>query len=102
MSQEKAIKPKKQRKPLSSKTMSIIYIVIIGLCTALLITLVILTANRLQKNKELKAQEQAIQEEYREMAERHENLNDPDYAEVYFNENNMYIPSKDIIVEYRP
>lgn len=88
--------------PKSSKTMSIIYIVGMVLCVVLVVTLVLISAKRIQQNKELKKKEQEIVEKYQELAKENENLKDEDYAQVYFDGENLYIPSKDIVIEYQP
>lgn len=88
--------------PKSSKTMSIIYIVGMVLCVVLVVTLVLISAKRIQQNKALKEKEQEIVEKYQELAKENENLKDEDYAQVYFDGENLYIPSKDIVIEYQP
>jgi cell division protein FtsL len=94
---EKTIKTKK---PIPPQTMSIVYIVIIVCCVVLLITLIVLAGLKVKENQELKAKEEAIVEQYNNLANENENLSDPDYAEVYFDGGKIYIPSQDIIIEY--
>jgi hypothetical protein len=93
-------KTKKEKKPVGGQTMSIIYIVGIVICTVVLITLVILASVQRQKYNDLKAREEAVVEEYNALAKEHANLSDPDYAEIYFDGNNIFIPSQDVIIEY--
>ncbi len=88
--------------PRSSKGLSILYIAIMAFCTLLLVALVILSAYKIQQNRELKAKEQAVIEKYQDLAKENENLKDEDYARIYFEGENLYIPSKDIIIEYHP
>ena len=52
-------------------------------------------------NVSLKAKEAAVIDQYNKVAKEHENLVDPDYASIYFDGNNVYIPSDDIIIEYK-
>lgn len=86
----------------SSKGLSILYIAVMVFCSVLLLVLVILSAYKLKENKELKAKEAAIVEKYKDLAKENENIKDEDYARIYFEGENLYIPSKDIIIEYRP
>lgn len=88
--------------PRSSKGLSVLYIIIMAFCSVLLVALVILSSYKIQQNRELKAKEQAIIEKYQDLAKENENLKDEDYARIYFEGENLYIPSKDIIIEYRP
>ena len=91
-----------QRKGLSKKTMILIYSLVIAFCVTLLIVMMVLTFFAMQRNKELKAQEAKVVEHYNELAQKEENLADPDYAGVYFDGNVIYIPSEDVIIEYQP
>ena len=86
----------------SPKFMNTIYIIVIAFCSALLITMVILTSFRLQRNAQLKEEVNAIIEKYNIEANEHNNKSDPDYAEVYFDGNIIYIPTEDVIIEYNP
>ncbi len=86
----------------SSKKLSILYIAIIGLCTVVLVVLVILSAYKIKQNQELKAKEAEIIEKYKNLAKENENIKDEDYARIYFEGDNLYIPAKDIVIEYRP
>ena len=99
--ENESIKRKMNQKA-TPRFLSILYIAIIIFCGVLLIVLVILTSLRLQKNAELKSQADAIVEKYNIEATQHNNKADPDYAEIYFDGNVMYIPSEDVIIEYRP
>lgn len=95
---EKAIK----NKEVSPKFLKMIYIIIISFCLLIVITLSLLLILRVNKNNELKKQAEEIVERYRIEANEFNNKNDPDYAEIYFDGNVMYIPSEDIIIEYKP
>lgn len=95
---EKAIK----NKEVSPKFLKMIYIIIISFCLLIIITLSLLLILRVNKNNELKKQAEEIVERYRIEANEFNNKNDPDYAEIYFDGNVMYIPSEDIIIEYKP
>ena len=86
----------------SSKGLSILYISVMVFCSIVLLVLVILSAYKLKENKELKAKEAAIVEKYKDLAKENENIKDEDYARIYLEGENLYIPSKDIIIEYRP
>lgn len=52
-------------------------------------------------NISLKYKENQVIDQYNKVAKEHENLVDPDYASVYFDGNNVYIPSDDIVIEYK-
>jgi len=95
-------KKKENSQEVTPKFLSIVYLVIILACIALLSTLIVLTALRIDKNNQLKAKEAAIVEKYNNLASTHEQLNDADYAEVYYDDNIMVIPSEDIVIEYQP
>ena len=84
------------------KFLSIIYLSVILFCIALLATLIVLAALRIDNNNQLKAKEASIVEKYNEVATTHEQLNDADYAKVYFDDNVMVIPSEDVVIEYQP
>lgn len=86
----------------SSKKLSILYIVIMGLCSVVLVVLVILSAYKIKQNQELKAKEAAIVEKYKDLAKENENIKDEDYARIYFEGDNLYIPAKDVVIEYHP
>lgn len=92
----------KNKENKSKNIMSIIYIAIICLCTITLITLVVISGTKIQENKRLEAKEAEIVKEYEELAKQNENIKNEDYAKVYFDGENMYIPSKNIIIEYEP
>ncbi len=100
--EQKAKKESMMTKRVTPKFLSFVYIGIMIFCGALLIVLIILTSLRLQKNAQLKAQAAEIVEKYNIEANQHNNKSDPDYAEVYFEGNVIYIPSEDVIIEYNP
>ena len=90
------------KKSVSKNTMILIYSIVIAFCVAILVVLLTLTIISINRNKELKAQEAQVVEHYNELAQKEENLADPDYAEVYFDGNIIYIPSEDVVIEYQP
>ena len=90
----------KPKKDLTPKTMSIIYIGIIICSTIVLIVLVVFAAIRINENNALLKRQEQIVEQYTELATENENLSDPDYANIYFDDENVYIPSQDIIIEF--
>lgn len=95
-------KTKKKTQTITPKFLSIVYICVIIFCIGILATLIVLASIRIQHNAELKDKEAEIVERYNDLATEHENLTDPDYAKVYFDDNVMYIPSEDVIIEYEP
>ncbi len=102
IAEEPKVKENVMTKKVTPKFMTIIYTAIIVFCVALVATLSVLTIVRLAKNAQLKAEAEAIVEKYNIEATQHNNKSDPDYAEVYFEGNIMYIPSENIIIEYQP
>lgn len=89
-------------KKVTPRFMTTIYVVIIAFCVALISVLTVLVVLRVSKNAQLKAEADAIIEKYNIEATKHDNLTDPDYAEIYFDDGYVYIPSEDIIIEYQP
>ena len=55
-----------------------------------------------QKNQILKAKEAEIVEKYKNVAQENNNIKDQDYADIYFEGNNIFIPYEDVIIEYEP
>ena len=97
------MRKKKQGSSYSNKrTRSIIYIAVIGFCIILLAVMVILSAQQIQKNQILKAKEAEIVEKYKNVAQENNNIKDQDYADIYFEGNNIFIPYEDVIIEYEP
>lgn len=97
------MRKKKQGSSYSNKkTRSIIYIAIMGFCIILLAVMVILSAQQIQKNQILKAKEAEIVEKYKHVAQENNNIKDQDYADIYFEGNNIFIPYEDVIIEYEP
>lgn len=97
------MRKKKQGSSYSNKkTMSIIYIAVMGFCIILLAVMVILSAQQIQKNQILKAKEAEIVEKYKNVAQENNNIKDQDYADIYFEGNNIFIPYEDVIIEYEP
>mgnify|MGYP001772376505 FL=1 len=73
-----------------------------GFCIILLAVMVILSAQQIQKNQILKAKEAEIVEKYKNVAQENNNIKDQDYADIYFEGNNIFIPYEDVIIEYEP
>ena len=97
------MRKKKQGSSYSNKkTRSIIYIAGMGFCIILLAVMVILSAQQIQKNQILKAKEAEIVEKYKNVAQENNNIKDQDYADIYFEGNNIFIPYEDVIIEYEP
>ena len=97
------MRKKKQGSSYSNKrTRSIIYIAVMGFCIILLAVMVILSAQQIQKNQILKAKEAEIVEKYKNVAQENNNIKDQDYADIYFEGNNIFIPYEDVIIEYEP
>ncbi len=95
------MRKKKQGSSYSNKkTRSIIYIAVMGFCIILLAVMVILSAQQIQKNQILKAKEAEIVEKYKNVAQENNNIKDQDYADIYFEGNNIFIPYEDVIIEY--
>ena len=86
----------------NNRTRSIIYIAVMGFCIILLAVMVILSAQQIQKNQILKAKEAEIVEKYKNVAQENNNIKDQDYADIYFEGNNIFIPYEDVIIEYEP
>ena len=97
------MRKKKQGSSYSNKTTrSILYIAVMGFCIILLAVMVILSAQQIQKNQILKAKEAEIVEKYKNVAQENNNIKDQDYADIYFEGNNIFIPYEDVIIEYEP
>lgn len=97
------MRKKKQGSSYSNKrTRSIIYIAVMGFCIILLAVMVIFSAQQIQKNQILKAKEAEIVEKYKNVAQENNNIKDQDYADIYFEGNNIFIPYEDVIIEYEP
>lgn len=92
----------KKEKTKQNNSKNIVYILIIVFSLVALISVLFMTVSSMQANKEKKQELDKIQEEFNELATLHENLNDDDYANVYFDGNKQYIPSDKLIIEYRP
>lgn len=93
---------KHSNKKATPKFLSVVYICIIGFCVSLVTTLVIMASIKIYSNFQLKKEAEAILEKYRTEANQHNNKADPDFAEIYFEGNVIYIPSENIIIEYHP
>lgn len=103
--------PKTQAKEVTKKVavstkgkniMSFVYLGIIIVSIVTMVTLLFVTFGQMKENSRKKAELVQLQKQFEEIATRHENLNDEDYAEVYFNGNTMYIPADKIVIEYKP
>lgn len=88
----------KQSNPVLQKK---IYLLITGIFSTIAVVFVIAFIIIYHKNVTLKAQETQVIEKYNEIAKKHENLVDQDYASVYFDGNNVYIPSENVIIKYQ-
>lgn len=86
----------------SKKTRSIVYFSIILFSAVILVIRAVLSVYQIQKNQSLKEKEAAIIEKYKDIAQQNNNIKDQDYADVYFEGNNVYIPYEDVILEYEP
>lgn len=86
----------------TKKARSIIYISVRIFCVVLLAVMVIFSSYQIQKNHSLKAKEAEIIEKYKGLAQENNNIKDQDYADVYFEGNNIFIPYEDVIIEYEP
>lgn len=82
--------------------MSIVYIVVIMLCVVILAVMIAFSGMQISKNAALKLKENEIIQKYEDLAKQSENFKDEDYAQIYFDDQNIYIPSKDIIIEFQP
>lgn len=90
-----------QHRPISVSTQKKIYFSVAAFFTLLAFSLTIVLLVFYKNNGSLKATEADVIEKYDKVAKDHENLVDPDYAAAYFDGNNVYIPSEDIIIEYQ-
>ncbi|MFA6862064.1 MAG: hypothetical protein WCR56_06830 [Bacilli bacterium] len=100
MENTKTVKPVKNKKFITSKQLSVVFIILMCLCIALLVTMVILTSIQYSENQRLKAEEDAIIQEYTDLETKNGNLSDEDYASVYFGDGTIYIPYQDVIIDY--
>ncbi len=91
-----------EKHALSPKTLKIIYFVVIIFCVVAIALMIIFMSISFNKNQRLKKEADAIVEKYKIEATDHNNKNDPDYAEVYFDDNVIYIPNDNIIIEFHP
>ncbi len=87
---------------LSPRTLKIIYLSVIVFCVVAIALMIIFMSISFNKNQQLKKEADAIVEKYKIEATDHNNKNDPDYAEVYFDDNVIYIPNDNIIIEFHP
>lgn len=94
----KTEKESKQTNPTLQKR---IYLIITGIFMITAVVFVIIFITMYNRNIALKAQETQVIEKYNDIAKKHENLVDQDYASVYFDGNNVYIPSENIIIKYQ-
>jgi hypothetical protein len=94
---------KKEKKKIDHvQMMKLIYLGVIFGCVILIGFMVSFTCFNYQKNLELKKEADAIVEKYKTETNEHNNKNDPDYAEIYFDDKVIYIPNEDVIIEYQP
>ena len=93
-----ALLPKKGLSVKAQKTILLSTSIALATIVAVLgIAFVIIYKNSIS----LKSREAQVIDQYNKVAKEHENLVDPDYASVYFDGNNVYIPSDDIVIEYK-
>lgn len=92
----------KKKFHLSKKMQSFLYVALAIISVIAMVIVVIMTAVSLNEKSVLKQKEYEIIEQYKELAEEHELFKDGEYAEVYFEGNTIYIPSKDLIIQYHP
>ena len=97
----KNLKLAKEKKA-TPRFLSIVYIGLITFFVSALIAVITLATIKICDNIKLKKEAEAIVEKYRVEANQHNNRTDPDFAEVYFEGNVIYIPSENIILEYQP
>lgn len=95
------MKKNKEIKQTNSTLQKRIYLIITSVFVITAFVFVIVFICMYNRNLSLKAQETQVIEKYNEIAKKHENLVDQDYASVYFDGNNVYIPSENIIIKYQ-
>lgn len=96
-------KEKKPARPMDRvRVLRIVYISIIAVCVGVLAFMITFLCFKYQKNIQLKKQADSIVEKYNKAATEHNNLSDPDYAEIYFDNNVIYIPNEDVVIEFEP
>lgn len=95
------MKTKNESKQTNPTLQKRIYLIITGIFMITAVVFVIIFITMYNRNVALKAQETQVIEKYNDIAKKHENLVDQDYASVYFDGNNVYIPSENIIIKYQ-
>jgi hypothetical protein len=93
-------KTAKEKKVLSPKAKTTIYISIMVASILLLVVLTVLVIYKIKENGELVRRENELREDYNRFAREHEDINDPDFAIIYFDDNGGYIPNEDLVIKY--
>lgn len=89
-------------KKITPKFLTGVYIALIAFMATLIILIATYTILKFKHYNELKAQAEEIREKYNIEAQKKNNMNDSDYADIYFDGDTIYIPSEDVIIEYKP
>lgn len=79
-----------------------VYISMIAVCCAVVVGLTGAIAFQMVENHRLKEEQKEVIEKFEDLARENENLKDENYAQVYFDGGSMYIPAKDVVIEYKP
>lgn len=93
-------KKEESKKHLTKKQQIIVYSVIGFVSLTLLIVLSVILGNLIKDNIEAKREYQNILEVYNELSQEQIKLQDNEYASVYIEEGNRYIPINNIVTEY--
>ena len=84
----------------SKKKEIIIYFSIAFFCLITVIILSIVLGNVVAENNRIEQEFEARKKIYDELMQEQINIQDKDYAIVYYDENNVVIPNSNIIIEY--
>lgn len=90
------------KRKITPKFLTGVYIALIAFMVTLIALIATYTIIKVKHYNDLKAQAEEIKEKYNIEAQKKNNMNDSDYADIYFEGNTIYIPSEDVIVEYKP
>ncbi len=97
---KKKNKEDKNKKHLTKKQQIIVYSIIGFVSLSLLITLAIILGHLIKNNIETKREYEKVTQIYSELTQEQIKLQDSEYASVYIEEGNRYIPSNNIVTEY--
>lgn len=97
---DKVEKKQKEKKRLSKKQEIVVYSLIGFFSVVLLAVLGIILGNIINKNIEAKREYNEVLRIYDELTQEQIKLQDSEYASVYIEEGNRYIPSSNIVTEY--